>query len=717
METQMRNLLALLLIVLACVKGQTSKDDAAAQAKKNELTNAASAGTPLPATINVSDKVNVEAVMLPRDVARRVFGKEVADNYAVIEVNISNRSNDAGLIVQSLFIDLHDWGLAGPMGFGIGPSGLNRASQSKPFQVKDSPLEVSSVEYRIVRGDLLDQQPWTKRNIGLRVIQVLGSVGTAFAFPFTKDVVAGIGAWNGAVVPGYQAMFPDGTQAQLDRISDYGFRNNKVIPQQAADILVAFFPIKRFLTPTLQQVFLNTPALFFNPALMVVDPATRRLLNPNLLNVFGTNENEEVDKQFKSLLEAYAALDQVALATTRQQLEVDLDDFAKDYAAKTQDQAAVDKDKRNSKADPAVADRNSKVLADDQNKLADDQKKLSNDKDTMAKLTEPLAKVHLYTFLSALSLNNVHVVLSGIMTVDVDNVPAIITSIGCDNDSQPALIWGDAGDRSCAIHGSFLSNGTPTIAEAATLGLTVGAVAASSNDGMLNMKITLTKQVPPNTVLTFQVNKKNKQGNTVESMKFPYTVPDCTLPAPSIHSVAVNGTVVTVAGANFYNTSASPLAVTAHPIPPSGLADQKIEKPTSTLTQIQFDDKAFGPACWQVQVKVGNAQAPESADKPPKDQFAVAPMPKIDAATLSGTKLTVTGEQFVDLAGCGVPLSFEVVSDAPGAKPQAIAKASISADDKQASFDVPVAPQGEKWLDVHALLNGKQVVTAKIITK
>src|SRR5208283_4936867 len=180
----------------------------------------------------------------------------------------------------SLLIDVSEWELAG--GFG------RRVSRKpvKSYESRASAQEVSSVEYRIVRGQLLDAQPWSARNITTRALQVLGTIGTAYAFPFTADVVKGIGAWNGAVVPGAEVFWPDGMVGQLNRISDYGFRNNKIIPQQSADIVVAFFPIDRFLTPSLRNIFLNSPALFFDPFLMTIDPKTRKSLAPVLRNVF-----------------------------------------------------------------------------------------------------------------------------------------------------------------------------------------------------------------------------------------------------------------------------------------------------------------------------------------------------------------------------------------------------------------------------------------------
>ncbi len=212
-----------------------TKTDAGATVPK-QITDAQTAGAPLSATINVADNVNIEAVMLPKDIARGVFGRKVADSYAVIEVNISNRSNDAALILQSLYIDLSQWGFAGPLG---GAKDQDCGQPGKTYVSCSQASQVASVEYRIVRGQMLDAPAWTTRNWALRAMQAMGSIGVAFAFPFTKDVVAGIGAWNGAVVPGYQSLFPDALEGQIERISDFGFRDNKVIPQQSSDIVVS----------------------------------------------------------------------------------------------------------------------------------------------------------------------------------------------------------------------------------------------------------------------------------------------------------------------------------------------------------------------------------------------------------------------------------------------------------------------------------------------
>src|SRR5579872_4197330 len=64
---------------------------AAASAKK-DAAKAAEGGIALKATTNVKDYLNIQVVLLPRQQARRVFSKESASHYAVMQVLIDNRS-------------------------------------------------------------------------------------------------------------------------------------------------------------------------------------------------------------------------------------------------------------------------------------------------------------------------------------------------------------------------------------------------------------------------------------------------------------------------------------------------------------------------------------------------------------------------------------------------------------------------------------------------
>jgi hypothetical protein len=298
----MKTLLAVLLLFAPLMLAQEAADQKEKAAGKKSLDDAQSAGIKLSAEINVRDNVNVEAVLLPRTIASMVFGKNIADNYAVIEVNVSNRNKDAALLIQSVYIDYCEWALSGLSGK---CNSHERTLQT--WETGTDSTKVASVESRIARGQLLQAQTWTTRNTVIKAMKLAGSIAAGFAFPFTADVTRGINAWNGTVVPGADAFWPDATVAQLNRISDFGFQNNKVIPQQAADIVVAFFPIDRFLTPGFKKIFLASPALFFNPGAVALDPEARK--DKDLERVFeqAYGSREKVDIAFGDLRREMAA--------------------------------------------------------------------------------------------------------------------------------------------------------------------------------------------------------------------------------------------------------------------------------------------------------------------------------------------------------------------------------------------------------------------------
>jgi hypothetical protein len=120
-------------------------------------------GTPLATQVTVGNSVTAQAVLISRIDARRIFGEEIANNYAVIEVNVGNKSPDAALIIHGIFIDYSNWALSGnPSLPSQGINGVKR-EDSNPWQADTTPSQVASEEYRVVRGQLLDAQMWSKR--------------------------------------------------------------------------------------------------------------------------------------------------------------------------------------------------------------------------------------------------------------------------------------------------------------------------------------------------------------------------------------------------------------------------------------------------------------------------------------------------------------------------------------------------------------------------
>ena len=281
-------LIVVLLLVSTCW-GQSAVD-------AQKLRDARNQGFAMASHAELGGNATIEAVLLPAAISKALFGKAIANQYAVIELTISNKSHDAAIIVHSIFIDYSDWLLSG--------SSHAMAAAGLPAQGQEStiPSQVASVEYRIARGEALDAQQWTRRNWTMRALQFLGVVATGSEFAFKEvGIVKGIGAFSGQLVPASQALWPDGTVAQLDRISDFGFRANKVIPKEASDIVVAFFPLDRFITPQLKKLFLRSPAVFFVPAAALVDKSARGEIIGVLQNLIGPGQIRP-DESVESLL-------------------------------------------------------------------------------------------------------------------------------------------------------------------------------------------------------------------------------------------------------------------------------------------------------------------------------------------------------------------------------------------------------------------------------
>ncbi len=380
-----------------------------------------------------------------------MFGKEISQNYATIELTISNRSSEASLIVHSIFIDYSAWALSG--------SSQNhnaKGNEQHPWQAQTSNNQISSVEYRVARGQLLDRQPWTFRNILIRSLQATGSIASAYVFATTNtDIVRGINGFNGQGIPAAQALLPDGTVGQMNRISDFGFQVNKVIPKDSSDIVVAFFPIDRFLTPGLKKLFLKSPALFFAPGALALDKKAGALLKPDFEYLLG------------SKAKAQSLLHQLPLAYV--------------------------------------------------NYIAGNEKVRSVEKSVDDKTCDPDCVHTAMLFLASASLNNVRVIAGGTMTVDVGSVPASISAIEMDEGNDKASSF-KKGEHRGVIRGSFLLNGTPALVgdgSDAKLAITK----EGSTDKELHFTMTLGSDLDATKVpkLTFKVIKKDKNGQDVDS--------------------------------------------------------------------------------------------------------------------------------------------------------------------------------------------------------
>jgi hypothetical protein len=463
MENEMKTLCKLPLVLpitvllatatLASAPQQAGPPAPIASVQNGTLIDAAKKGIPLSVT-SVSNSASIQAVLIPADLARRIFGKEISKNYAVVEVIISNTDANATLIVHSIFLDDSDWLLRGISG--DCEKGNQTPARLTAAQKSNLPCQVASIESRLVRGELLDAQPGTARNWTMRSLVAVGSLAAGFAFPFSSDVVKGISSFNGVLVPGAATLWPDGTISQINHISDFGFQTNKVIPKQGSDIIVAFFPIDRFLTPSFRSLFLKDPAALFVPGEMVADPKTEAVLEDFLGPIADTNS--------------------------------DLGSTANSHRAET--------------VGSRQAFRKKMLTAVIQD--------CSGDKSS-------LDACKLQALLNAISMNNIRVVVEGAMTVDVTTIPATIYSVDFDK-GDANTIWTTIGQQQTGIiAGVYLSGGTPSVVDQKGTeidGVSIEPVPENSSDSLMHFTMKISKCVSSDQKVFFVVNKPQGSSST-----------------------------------------------------------------------------------------------------------------------------------------------------------------------------------------------------------
>ncbi|HWT03180.1 MAG TPA: hypothetical protein VN256_23210 [Pyrinomonadaceae bacterium] len=586
------------LVLLLCLVSSAFAQDRREARDRRALDRAANNGRPLQTELSVRGNVTAQAVLIPRVDARRIFGKEIADNYAVIEVNVGNKSSDAALIIHGIFIDYSRWALSGTPH--LPPNtvdGLLRGN-AEQFQTATVPSQVASEEYRVVRGQLLDAQMWSRRNWVMRLLTFAGNLAGAYAFSINEEgIVRGLNAFSGVFVPGFRELWPDGTIDQLNRISDFGFQTNKVIPREGAEVIVCFFPIDRFLTPGFKKLFLKSPALFFSPLQMLADRKLRKEAEGLLQSI---NSGFNVD-DLNKLLPCYLHIaNKIRFRSTADEA-TNRDDFLAQM---------------NESADKTCFSEFGLERTGGRVSLSDE-----------TKFKQFLA----LDFISQMSLNTVTVTIDGVMTVDATNVASKIDAVAFDNvadcgGDRSLCFWANTaaneGVRTGTISGSYMTGGSVSIAEANELGITgLTTTTEGATDQKLRFSFKLTKPIPPDTMLHFSVNKTQSDGpgtslRTIGSLTWDYRVGYSPAP-PKITEVVRDGNKLTVTGTGFYDIDPTyPLG--AELISPAGV---RVKVPRDSIkvngNQLEFDipTEAQTEGCWKVVVRIGALPSkPEEAD-------------------------------------------------------------------------------------------------------
>ena len=468
---------------------------------------------PLPASSDVSGSVSVDADLLPFSVSKRIFGKEIATHFAAIELVISNRDKNSSMVVQSVILDYSHWLFSG--NFAALGAKTSSGNATQTYQAANMPSQVASAESRLVRSALQDAQQWSARNWVVRSAILIGSATVGFQALAGQTYAQVSNAFNGTVVPGLQHFWPDEIQLQINHISDFGFTTNHLIPPNSSDVIVAFFPLDRFLTPDLQQIFRDAPAAFFNPSEMLIDSHYSIVLL-NVLRRAGALTGEVSPEKGKLTSDQVTSnkSDSVALATTLKHYE----QFKLKHPVPSDGNAA------------AITAADAKEMSDLAGACASTGSDSLNQNDCL-----------ILSMLNKVSLNNIRVIASGIMTVDTASVSAKITDVQFSSDETLEASWKkDTTDKKTAtIVGTFLSGSQVSVTgkgpkgEALDKPLDQIEMDPSSNDNKLIFTYVLPNDVADGSTLNFIVSKKSKDGTSTQS-SFPKTISHPTTPAQPV---------------------------------------------------------------------------------------------------------------------------------------------------------------------------------------
>jgi hypothetical protein len=315
------------------------------------------------------------------------------------------------------------------------------------------------------------------------------------------------------------------------------------------------------------------------------------------------------------------------------------------------------------------------------------------------KLTSDPATLALLDYIGRFGLQNIAVYVDGVMTVDIDLVPASIDQVVFEGDASKADFWAVAGERKGALQCRFCPDGQFSILEADSLGITdLKTIAEGSDDHKLNFSFKLTKPIETGQTLTFVITKKStdpKKGNQeIKSTPFTYTV-NYTVVSPSITGVTVQGGKVTVAGTAFFSTKTNPITVALH----SDVIQEKDLAVTlpdgQTADKLMFDvPSGLSAGCWTVNVTWN--KTPLAAPAAANQRILSEAAPKLTEAKRNDNSIAVKGEQLVDTSACkGKKLTFQLVkSDKTTLNPKVTARVSSS----EVTLELPDAAKTGDWM-------------------
>jgi hypothetical protein len=511
-----------LTLALGFFLGQSQLSRAAA-AKKTPPENSSNT-IPMQATSTVGGCVTVEAVLLPREPASKLFGGWVAENYAVVKTTISNHCADRQFILHNIYFDYSDWALSGvykgltPTTVCSYPKKALAASLAKPAPAGRTKTEVqpgstatagpgssaaaqgddciqeytqntqggqvATVGALDIQDQLTEDSVFSPRNLVVNGLVLVGTVAGAYTFLGSMDLTKGVSAYNSALIPGLQKFWPDRRLDQEKNVLSLGYRtdNSTAIAKDDHGSYYAFFPLAVFLVPDLEKLFLNDPAAFINPAEVLIDIHGYRSGAYSGSTKSAKTRKVSAEEGLRNLLLDLAAV-------VRDEKKPADDDERRDLAIKLLNELDAP---CNLVKDSSSAEEGSGQVWEDPGVFCPFNPKQEAD---LAVLRRIAAEKYLFAHAS---LNVVKIVARGVMTVEVESIPATIDTVTIDNEkvgastftvtksstaAAPAAAAPAAGAHAAGAHAAAAPAGVANAASAPGGGVLGAAGGGTGADG------------------------------------------------------------------------------------------------------------------------------------------------------------------------------------------------------------------------------------------
>ena len=180
----------------------------------------------------VLENIKVTQAVLDPGTVSDAFGRRIARRYVALQVTVANSDPDYQFLIHDIKIRL-------------------------PLRhIEQSSVELSILRGTAEKGQLLDTRNWVGR-----LLRGLGTIaaGALAIDKFGHSYAPSVAMYNGPLITAYEAIFPDFTINQMNRLNDSAYSANKLVPARQARVMVAFIPQSELLAKEEKEAVKKDP--------------------------------------------------------------------------------------------------------------------------------------------------------------------------------------------------------------------------------------------------------------------------------------------------------------------------------------------------------------------------------------------------------------------------------------------------------------------------